>query len=625
MSENTLRVLPLPRLEEMLERLKCQLASYSEVSGVKDDTAYQIDGLRGLHERLSRWHAREYPNSYIARWWEEGYLGGREAVSLGSNFCLQLFIDEAKRGDLEGAGTKAEGANGTKSAKADAINSAQSRDVEGRSASAAAFLARTILALKSTKDDYLLNTFDGVRNFLGHPLCRTQLGVLRGCARRLERGIDSLHFYGNPTHIALMHKNNLYRLDIDLAVDDANLYSLLKTSIASIINSAMPATYSPLTLCFEGIDSTNKREDKDSHAEQKLALFAKNKEFFSTLESALLSISIIDETFDTREAKTHNALYLRGENAYMLKPLNFIYNLADGSFFINGEHTYIDGLVMLEILGYVKARYEALAPISCAANKASETIEIAPIAFSMDKEDERLLASIKAAYNKQTQRYAFKEVHIEAKKLAILKQQGVKYSKDFLAQAMIQYAYYEGFSRFASSYEAVDMKEYKLGRTECIRPTSKEMYALILALHGKVASNSKLASLFARAEARHKEMIADAKAGQGFDRYFFAMDALARRDARCSREERDAIAAIVNAGIYIDYTKNSISTTSVGINPLIGLPIFTPVCEGGIGVGYGIGGDDISFMLSYECVDEKKIKGFAGGLVAGYTRLVELI
>jgi carnitine O-palmitoyltransferase 1 len=98
-----------------------------------------------------------------------------------------------------------------------------------------------------------------------------------------------------------------------------------------------------------------------------------------------------------------------------------------------------------------------------------------------------------------------------------------KVSPDAYIQMAMQLAYFRDAGRFAATYESSMTRLFFHGRTETIRPLSKESCEFVRLMEDKTATPAaKLAALQA-AEHVHKIKTADAMSGKGIDRHLFAL------------------------------------------------------------------------------------------------------
>lgn len=550
MDKEQLLELPIPSLDSTLDRYQKWSSVY-----LKKDEIYELNqniknfkesAGKELQNLLQERKDKTSPDNWIADWWLDSYLTGRGPTTVECNFCLQI-------------------------------------DFKNREESHSDFLNKIIFSFAKVKDNYLEGHFDTVKNYFGKPLCRKQLEILRGASRVSREGKDHYHIGENPNFITILFKNNLYKINID-----NNSEADYKNAVNFILEKTTDKSFSLSTLSF----------DKSGiHLEEKSTLRENNPVFFETLENSLINISLIDKEFVSEDEKLNYLLYLKGENSYMYKPLNFIYNLNSKEFYNNSEHTFQDGLTNVEIINAAKENYENYSEVSHIKDCNYQLIT-----EHLTEENKFTLYEIKKNYMENISKYKFTSHNVS------LDGSSVKgFSKDAIIQFLIQYASKKTFNKYKGTYEAVDMKEFFRGRTECVRPVSFELIALTEALIA--GKTDEIPSLYKIAETEHKKRIKDCKKGAGIDRHFFGLKKLM---TGLEGSKLETAEEFFSSKAYNSVSESFISTTSLGYYEHIGRPLFTPVIENGLGISYEFAPQGIRMYISYfegneEIIDKFKL------------------
>lgn len=98
-----------------------------------------------------------------------------------------------------------------------------------------------------------------------------------------------------------------------------------------------------------------------------------------------------------------------------------------------------------------------------------------------------------------------------------------KVSPDAYVQMAMQLAYYRDQGHFDATYESSMTRLFLHGRTETVRPVTRESCDFVnTMLDGKASSKDKLKAL-QKAAARHVRGYTDAMCGKGIDRHLFAL------------------------------------------------------------------------------------------------------
>ena len=174
-----------------------------------------------------------------------------------------------------------------------------------------------------------------------------------------------------------------------------------------------------------------------------------------------------------------------------------------------------------------------------------------------------------------------------------------KFSADAMSQLILTLAQELSFGRTRGVYEAVDMREYKAGRTECLRAATPEAVAFAKALikaedAESAAADAELREKLDAVLAAHRGWVKSCKAGAGIDRHLWALNFTARK----SEEGADGIALLKDEGVALAL-RDFLSTTSVGSADQIIRYAFAPTVAEGFGVNYTPDQDHIEYLVSY--------------------------
>ena len=186
-------------------------------------------------------------------------------------------------------------------------------------------------------------------------------------------------------------------------------------------------------------------------------------------------------------------------------------------------------------------------------------------------------------------------------------------SHDALQQLVILYAQLAAYGRVRSTYEAVDMREYQSGRTECLRPINADSLALAQALLEDAATPDHLHA----ALAAHKDRVIACKAGQAFDRHLTGLRLMAGR--------LDLSPILFEEESYARVTTDFLSTSSLGDARQLVRFTFAPTSGGGIGVNYTVSDEMYEFCLIFNADQAERIDDFTHALEVGTSALRQLL
>lgn len=188
----------------------------------------------------------------------------------------------------------------------------------------------------------------------------------------------------------------------------------------------------------------------------------------------------------------------------------------------------------------------------------------------------------------------------------------LRVSDDALCQWIMLYAQIATYGHIRSTYEAVDMRHYQAGRTECLRANTAEAVSLVRAL---IAQTADLNDLH-QALAAHKQMVKQSKTGQAVDRHLSGL-AMITRGAGLALP-------IFDDPAYSRLNTDFLSTTSIGDQHHIVRMAFAPTSPGGIGLNYTPTGDDYEFLVS-STEETASIEAFLAQLRSGALALAALV
>lgn len=558
-----MKILPIPTLEETkkryLEFIKPHL-SPQEFLESKQIACDFFDKNALKLQNLLQDEAKTTATSWIHKYWLDMYLSTRGSVNIDSNFAMDLKLPKELVSQ----------------------NHTMLLDTFSKS------FTKVCL-------DFIEGKFEKVYDGRGNEICQSQFQILRGSSRVPSSGKDLYKINSIFSNfITIFYKNNLYRVD----VFDENGILNIQEAIDKILSSAQANENCLSTLSFLPTQESAKLRDK---------LYLSNQ-FFDMVESSLFSISIIDEEFSSSEERRHFMLYLEGENSWILKSLNFIYNLNDKTMFINADHSFQDGGTIVEIISRVLKK--TTTPL-----KTSSSSKPILIKEYVDDESKKEIYRQLDKYKTLTNMFTCKDLHFKLSDKAC---EG--FSKDTIMQMIMLYAHSKAYGKIYGVYEAVDMREYKFGRTECVRVVSTQAVEFVKALDENL-DTKKLLELLHEANKEHKQRIKDAKKAHGIDRHLFGLHAMLLKADLYTKEKA---MKFFEDKAYKRVTQNFISTTSTGYLEYLGYVLFTPVEFEGLGVTYLKSKEEVTFLLSFHKDITNKANEFAKQIPIAIKKIVAL-
>ncbi|OFR89504.1 hypothetical protein HMPREF2863_09115 [Micrococcus sp. HMSC067E09] len=291
--------------------------------------------------------------------------------------------------------------------------------------------------------------------------------------------------------------------------------------------------------------------------------------------------------------------------AWVYRPISYLHRLTDGWTAMHVEHSTVDGATLVEAVcrmqeAAVEATSQAARP---APGPAAEVSGQAGEADVVGKElawtwPEQLRERATTLLDEAAERAAKLRVDVVRTRRPDVQAAGMKVSLDAVQQLVMALAQRIAFGRVRAHYESVDMREYRAGRTECLRPVTPELVALVEALaagpvEGRAAVQWR--ELLVAALDAHRDWVKACKAGHGVDRHLFGLGLA----AEAVQERSEALDELTGHPAVRQAREDFLSTTSIGSADQVVRYAFVPSVEDGFGVAYTPGEDWLEFTVSH--------------------------
>lgn len=317
----------------------------------------------------------------------------------------------------------------------------------------------------------------------------------------------------------------------------------------------------------------------------------------ATLRDQIFALHLIDDAQATEADLLRDLTFAPG-HAWVYKPLTYEINLASNFAAMHVEHSTVDGATLVEAVRRVQEAVDGDAPTAPNAGADATPADVAPLELSP-------IAS--AASIPTGDEYAV-EI-IEVPKLA-KEELPFKFSADAMSQLILSIAQLLTFGRIRAVHEAVDMREYKAGRTECLRAVTPEAVAFAKQL---VAGKPTVEALQEALNA-HRNWVIGCKTGRGIDRHLWALSFTSEKQSGAP------LALLADPGVKAART-DFLSTTSIGSDAHIIRYVFAPTIPNGFGVNYTPKATSIEYCLTFNRDKAEQPKQFQANL----TRAAELL
>lgn len=325
-----------------------------------------------------------------------------------------------------------------------------------------------------------------------------------------------------------------------------------------------------------------------------------NAATYRRLADAVFAVNLVDREVEPDEYLQHVTFELGRTWAY--KPATYDIDLAGDLAAVHLEHTVVDGATLKGVV----ARAQQVVP----DDLPPEAPSWEPMGWRLD---DALAGDIAAAARRYADLAGLYRVRTVLIELGAPGQLPFRLSHDGAQQWVMLYAQLACYGRPRSTYEAVDMREYRAGRTECLRPNTDAALALARALlDGDATPDQLFAAL-----AAHKDWVKACKSGHAIDRHLFGLRMMAAREGRTP--------ALFGDPGYARLTTDFLSTTSLGDPHQLLRFAFAPTSTGGIGISYSTEDGLYEFCLSYRADEHDDVDRFVAALSQGTRALGELI
>lgn len=329
-----------------------------------------------------------------------------------------------------------------------------------------------------------------------------------------------------------------------------------------------------------------------------LLLDPANQTTYERLTHVLFVLRIGEEVADEAE-HLRRGTFEPGQ-CWAYKPLTYQVQLADDFVAVHVEHSRIDGATLR---GLIQRAHAALAPADetepdPAALRTTELTWVMPA--PLRKGVVRALAE---------HQHVVKDHQVRIVPVPNPVPAEAKISLDAVQQWLMLYAQWSTYGQVRSTYEAVDMREYAAGRTECLRPNTREAVALVRSLADGTVEPDQVR----RALDAHRTWVKAAKVGHGVDRHLLGLRLAA---------DRLGLASPIHADDgYRRLTTDFLSTTSLGDRGEILRCGFAPTSGGGVGFYYSPSSDDLEFTVCFRASAAEQIDELVRNLHRGAAAL----
>lgn len=321
---------------------------------------------------------------------------------------------------------------------------------------------------------------------------------------------------------------------------------------------------------------------------------------YDRLGDMLFTVELLIDNGATDAQRMREATFTpRG--AWVYKPLSYQVSLHDDWTAVNVEHSCIDGATLLTAMQRIQT-----AELPTEASTELTGLETEELVWTLDEDTAAEIRKLAGAYAERAAKFTVQIITAPHRPPAHMP---FKFSRDAAAQLTMTIAQQLTYGRIRAVYEAVDMREYRAGRTECLRAATPEAAAFARKLVAGTATND---DLLAAANA-HRGWVKRCKSGNGFDRHIQMMATIDGSDPFFTD---DAVLAA---------RRDFLSTTSVGGPQQIVRYSFAPTVPEGFGISYTPLPEATEFCVSWNMDTAEKPEEFTTNLVKAAEMLWEFL
>lgn len=593
--------LPVPELEATLRRFLATAAPLLDEPELERTREQAEDFARGegpeLQAALEAFARAEDDEgrSWLSQEWLRGYLSTREPLPLATSVGFQI-ADAGDHGE-PGADRAAQLIHRAAAVHLQELRGHTPQELDAR----------------------------------GHRMSMEQWGALRGGIRHPRPDTDEIRrprIDAEAAEIGILHRGRLHALRIA----DEHGQPLPPGAVAAAVRRILsrPSAWTDAELPFGAASAPGGQSAARLLAE--LTDDEHNQALYDRLTRMVFLVHLTEDLVD--ESEHLRRLAFEPGRTWHRKPLTYEVGLRDQWMGVHVEHSTIDGATLLSALARMQELElpdERTVPVEsaipdelpradtpAAPGTGTGTGDALPVSAPEHEHEHEpepeavqwrlapvLRRRLVEALAQQREAAAPYETRIVVVDRPDPAEAPFRVSDDAAQQLILTCAQLAAFGRARSVYEAVDLREYRAGRTECLRPvTSQAVDCAEALLTGRATPEQVRAALDA-----HRDWVKACKAGRGIDRHLLGLQLMAER------AQRDPVLLVSAARTAIG--EDFLSTTSIGGAGQIVRYAFAPSTPEGFGVTYTRHERSYEFCLSSRRDTREDQDAFAAGLHAG--------
>ncbi|MBN1332329.1 MAG: choline/carnitine O-acyltransferase [Synergistales bacterium] len=590
-NQESLPCLPIPELKETCEKFldwMVPLLNEEElnetVMEVEKFTAPDGDGPR-LQEALQKWSCRNDVCNWLESFWYDHYLKDRLPIAINSNVSFVLR-DKGPRGSVTQADRTAQIIDGVLRFQEKVLREEMPCDFE--------------------KD---------------RPLCMSQFTRILSTTRIPARGKDFLRTpccSEDPTpsragNIIVLRRGHIFSLKVLDEQGYVRSQKRIRSTLEEILASPLPEL--PDEECVGALTSMDRDRWADTRKEL-IDLDTGNASLLREIEDALCVICLDDNVPGTRDEVSRVMLAGDSRNRWYDKSIEFIV-CGNGAAAINYEHSSIDGSSVANLTGFLYDHQ----PLDVEdPGSAERSLPYRELRFTLSSGVRSTIAEACRnfdAFSADTHLRVLDFKHFGKDRIKTFRM-----SPDGFVQMGLQLAMFKLRGKPCTTYEPVATRLFRHGRTEAMRPVTRESVEFTRKMMDPAVTDGDKAEALRAAVQKHVSRMKECKDGRGVDRHFLGL----KNMYYLFGEELgiSELPSFFNSPGYRMLCHNTLSTST---SSYAGLSLcgFGPVVEDGFGVRYLTRPDQMNFNLSSKVKLKEDLDRFYLLLEGSYIEMADLM
>lgn len=578
--QDSLPKIPIPELNETCDKFiewVQPLLNEKEFANTKKIVEkFKAKGADGekLQNELIKWSERKNLLNWTAPFWEDIYLKARTPLVKNGN-VFYLIKNRLKTLGLP-------------------------------QANIAASLVISVLKFKSLIDSEELEV--DLQN--GQPICMEQYKRLFSSTRIPRREKDDLKITKNQKHIIVLHKGNMFSIDVYKDSEEIKSFLEIKKDLEYIIASSKTSKNNEI-----GIFTAMNRDKWADTRDKLLKISNRNNKALKKVEDAIFVLCLEDESPESLEDASRMMLHGNGKNRWFDKSLQFIV-LGNGEIGVNIEHAGMDGSVMSRFIKFIS---EDIDKVYKKEDIASEN-KPEKLVFHINNELKEIIKNSYKEFNDIASDTKTRVLNFDKFGKDLIKT--FKVSPDAFVQLALQLAQYKLYGRCYSTYEAVMTRKFIHGRIEVMYCVSLESMQFIKNMVSANGDDKITAKYLVKAAEKHIDRINECKNGKGVDGHLFAL--LNMYEYFGADIGVDALPEIFTDKGYRILTHSTVCTSTSSPKGLK-LAGYGPVVDDGFGVRYIKEKEFLTFNITSRNHMEDKLEMFVSYIEESLIEMAKLM